>query len=211
MPTTPPSGQNPLPIQYTPVTKEQLASDDGVAFLNQQLSQFTTTINALVGAGGPTLLPGGVDVQGARVTGLSAPTSPADAVSLAHANANYGPATQSTALDIGGTHTLKGLSYLLLKQQQSLAVAQGTYTGAHNYFTVYGLTFQWGKTSTFDTGPETETFPIAFPNACLWVGLTGDFGSNANSRIWSAENLTTTSFLARNDGLQAAWWLAVGW
>lgn len=107
------------PIQFTPFTKKDFATDEGVAFVNNTLAQIFTTVNALFGAGGPTLLPSGVDVQGATVTGLAAPSSPSDAVSAAHADSNYSAAAQRPQLDLGGTQTLKGLAYLYQWQQQN--------------------------------------------------------------------------------------------
>ena len=102
---------NPRPVQYTPFRKEDFASDSGVAFVNQTLSQLTTTLNSLVGAGGPTILPSGIDVAGGKVTGLAAPSSPSDAISAGHAEANYSAPVLSSQLDLGGGSTLKGLAY----------------------------------------------------------------------------------------------------
>jgi len=101
---------NPLPIQFTPFTKKHFETDAGIAFVNQTLSQLTTTINALLGSGGPTLLPSGIDVQGAKVTGLAAPESESDAVSLSHAQGNYSAPAVAPQLDLGGKNTLKGLA-----------------------------------------------------------------------------------------------------
>lgn len=106
--------KTPLPIQFTPFKVSDFASDSGVAFINQTLSQLTTTLNAFVGAGGPTMLPAGADLQGASLTGLGSPSGASDAVPLGHANSAYGPATQQKALDLGGTNTLKGLAALQL-------------------------------------------------------------------------------------------------
>lgn len=106
----PDPSSNPLPIQYTTMTKEQFASDAGCAFHNLQMSQIVNTLNAILGSGGPTILPSGVDVRGGKVTGLAAPTDPTDAVSAGHAAASYSPEAVSPKLDIGGTNTLKGLA-----------------------------------------------------------------------------------------------------
>lgn len=111
----------PRPIQFTSLRKEDLTTDGGVASFNQQLSQIVTTLNSLVGAGGPTVLPAGIDVKGAPVTGLPAPTKASDAVSLDHASASYSPAAQQPQLDIGGKHALKGLTGLWLRSNQLAA------------------------------------------------------------------------------------------
>lgn len=111
-PPTPSStpSSNPLPIQFTNFSKEDLQSDAGVSRLNLLFAQYTPIINALLGSAGPTLLPSGVDVQGAKVTGLAAPKNESDAVSFGHAQGSYGPAAQQPQLDIGGDYTLKGLA-----------------------------------------------------------------------------------------------------
>jgi hypothetical protein len=133
---------NPLPIQFTPFRKEDFASDAGVSFINQSFAQIFTTINSLLGAGGPTILPSGIDVQGSKVTGLAPPTGPTDAVSANHAESKYSAAAVSPQLDLGGTSTLKGLSnlYLLLSQSYSgtIPLAKLTGGGTNGSLTVAG-------------------------------------------------------------------------
>ena len=133
---------SPLPIQYSAMSKEQFASDSGVAFHNQQLSQIVTTLNSVLGSGGPTILPSGIDVQGAAVTGLAAPTGPTDAVSAGHASANYSAAAVSPQLDLGGGSTLKGLANLYLMHGQSfsgtITLAKLTSGGTQGSITVSG-------------------------------------------------------------------------
>lgn len=101
----------PRPVQFTPVRKEDFQSDGGISFFNQTLSQITTTLNALVGQGGPVRFPAGVDMAGAALTGLADPSSPSDAISAGHASSQYSAAAQQPQLDIGGEHALKGLTY----------------------------------------------------------------------------------------------------
>lgn len=133
---------NLLPIQYTTMTKEQFASDAGVTCHNQQMSQIVTTLNALLGSGGPTLLPSGIDVRGAKVTGLAAPTDPSDAVSAGHASATYSPAAVAPHLDIGGSQTLKGLAAVYSVVQPgmgtstTLALAKVTGGGSNGSVTI---------------------------------------------------------------------------
>lgn len=107
--SSPTTSAAPRPIQFTPFQ----ASDfrDNVDFVNQTLSQFTTTINSLLGQGGPVQFPSGLDMQGAKVTGLAAPSSPSDAISAGHASTQFSAAAQQPQLDIGGDYTLKGLAY----------------------------------------------------------------------------------------------------
>lgn len=73
------------------------------------------------------------------------------------------------------------------------------------------LVLQWGVTGNFDTGPETETFPLPFPTACLSVLISQNADVNTASRIWSAGSLTKTTFQARNNGSGAARWWAIGY
>lgn len=101
-----------LPLQYTPWRAEQFQSKEGISALNQWQLQVINAINAARGENGPATIPGGVDVQGASITGLAAPTGPTDAVSAGHAAGNYGAPAVAPALDIGGTNTLKGLAYV---------------------------------------------------------------------------------------------------
>lgn len=207
--TTARSGGNPLPVQFSPVREDTFKSDDGIAEFNQQMQMIVTELNRRNGNAGRVVIPNGVDVAGDTISNLGAPQNPTDAISSGHAEANYGAPTLSSKLDIGGSNTLKGLASLFLKFNQSQATA--TTFGEDYVEFSNGVIVQWGKTTTFDTGPETETFSTPFPNACLWVGLTGDWGTNSNARIWFASALTTTNFQAHNDGTQGAWWIAFGY
>lgn len=112
-PTRPaPAKQNPLPIQRFQFSKEDFTTDEGVARFNTMMSQHATAVQALQGSGGRTVIQSGLDVQGESVTGLGAPQSESDAVSLGHAQANYSPASTSSSFDLGGSHALKGLTNL---------------------------------------------------------------------------------------------------
>lgn len=81
-----------------------------------------------------------------------------------------------------------------------------------------GLIFEWGTTPTFDTGPQTVSFPHTFPHAVFNVVISdcsndgGECsGSSDTSRIWLAGGFTTSQFAARNDGNGAGFWQAIGW
>lgn len=113
MPTPKPvrsAAPNPMPIQFTPFEAKHFSTPEGLAFVNLQFSQIVNALNRGTGQGGPVVLPAGINVAGASVTGLGKPSDPSDAVSLGHAEGNYGPAAVSPNLDIGGTSTLKGLA-----------------------------------------------------------------------------------------------------
>ena len=145
MPTPKPArsaAPNPMPIQFTPFTEAHFKTPEGIAFVNLQMSQIVNALNRGTGQAGPVVLPSGVDVAGATVSGLGAPQSDSDAVSLGHSNANYGPAAVSQQLDLGGTSTLKGLSniYLMMSQAFSgtISLAKLIGGGSNGSITVVG-------------------------------------------------------------------------
>ena len=118
----------PLPIQNFQLTKSDL-EDPSLGRLNVMLQQVIQRVNAHSGVSGPTILPSGADVQGKTVTGLAAPTSPTDAISSGHADSQYGAASLSPQLDIGGSSALKGLTSLQMtsnSQATSIAAIQST-------------------------------------------------------------------------------------
>lgn len=104
-----PPAATPLPIQRYQVTEEDFKSP---ARLNVFLSQLTGAVQALQGTGGPSVLPSGIDVQGSTVSGLGAPKAPTDAISSGHAQGNFSAPVIGPQLDLGGAHTLKGLTNL---------------------------------------------------------------------------------------------------
>ena len=131
-PTPPPKrSQKPNKVQFPVLKKEDFDTDEGVAAVNILLSQVATTINQILGDGGPTQLPAGIDLAGGKVAGLGKPTEPTDAVSLGHAEANYSPAATSSQFDVGGKNALKGLSnlYLIMSQSGSGTVTLAKLTG----------------------------------------------------------------------------------
>jgi hypothetical protein len=103
------------PIQAGQFTEEDL-KDPGR--FNVWKSQIENAVNALIGARGPVQLPTGIDVQGAKVTGIGRPSSPTDAVSLAHAENSYSAAALAPQLESGSKNALKSYRALNSKQQQ---------------------------------------------------------------------------------------------
>lgn len=85
-----------------------------------------------------------------------------------------------------------------------------------------GLLIQWG------TGPATRdscqiTFPIAFPNAVLWVSEQDSRGGTI-ATIWQLNNVSNSGMSGENIGsltrghlnlepptLASPWWFAIGW
>lgn len=108
-------GRNaPVPLQYSPVTKDDFSTEPGVARFNQQIVQIVDALNKGNGVAGPVVMPKGADVRGSTITGLGTPSDPSDAVSLGHASTNYGAPAVGPQLDIGGKNALRGLTGLQL-------------------------------------------------------------------------------------------------
>lgn len=105
------------PRQQINLTPDDL-QDPSLGNLNQLFSQMQQQINELTGAAGPVKLPAGVDVQGATVTNIAPPISPGDAVSSAHAEANYSAKALVPKLSSGGKNALTGFRALNSKSQQ---------------------------------------------------------------------------------------------
>jgi hypothetical protein len=95
----------------------------------------------------------------------------------------------------------------------SACATNPTFTGGSGYQLLpSGLTLEWGTTPTFDTGPVTVTFPLAFAHACLMKPmLTQDLNVSVTTRLWESGSCTTTNFVVRNDGNGAATYFVIGW
>ena len=117
----------PLPqILITAADIEQaVQSNDGAerlaSLLNQVITNQNQAINSLIGSAGPIPINNHLDMQGNRVTNLSAtPASPTDAVSKAHADASYSAPVLAPQLEANGAAPLQ--SYRVLNndfQQES--------------------------------------------------------------------------------------------
>lgn len=221
---------SPQPIQYTAIKREDLFSvdgegkivpnDAGISFLNLQFSQWVTTINALLGQGGPVKYPSGIDMQGAKVTGLAAPSHATDAVPYGDATNQFGPDAQAQQLDVGKPKALKGLTAaygLAVKGSQDIAALQAAVALAAQVLGVGGTTaltnpiIQMGHTGAITTS-LVVTFPLAFPNTVPIVVAVGDWGA-ATFRGISIEfgSITQSGFTVHSDGTGAgALWIAVG-
>lgn len=71
-----------------------------------------------------------------------------------------------------------------------------------------GIIFEWGQTVSFDTGPISQTLPMAFPHACF-VGFAID--NTTNGRIYTAACSGTTALTIHNNGSSTGNWFAIGW
>jgi hypothetical protein len=204
-----PRTQAPLPIQNVQWSKEHF-EDPGL--FNVVWQQAIKAVQALQGAGGPTVLRSGVDVQGAVVTGLGKPQSPSDAISSGHASTQYSAAAQQPQLDIGGKNTLKGLAYCYAQTQKNAAAVASiptTYTGG-GFINLFGALLQFGSIADMDTA----VFPMAFPTPFLTaVQALGGFTTGPNDRItYVPTPPTLTDFTLANNGTGAgAYWVALGY
>jgi len=221
MPATPrttssrpsPPAQRPLPIQNFQLSKEHFTTDEGVRQVNVLMQQIITSLQAVQGTAGPSVLPSGIDVAGAKISGLAAPENPSDAVSLGHAQTNYSSTTQQQNLDIGGPNALKGLTGLWLMQQQSAAA---NFNGTNNFFTINGLMFQWGVTGNLGAGntPVTISFNIPFPNASFGVVAMDNSArvTAGNVSAIGAKVISKTQFdINAADSNVTAFWISIGW
>lgn len=211
----PRSRVTPLPIQNFQLSKEHFTTDQGVKSVNVLMQQVITAVQALQGTAGPSVLPSGIDVAGAKISGLAAPEHPSDAVSLGHAQDSFSPATQQQQLDIGAPYALKGLTGLYLKFNQAQA-ANPSYDGTVNYIDLFGLLFQWGVTGNLGAGntPVTLSFNIPFPNASFGVlAIDNSVRVTAgNVSPIGAVPISTSQFnINAADSNVTAFWFSVGW
>lgn len=75
-----------------------------------------------------------------------------------------------------------------------------------------GLILQWGyRNNAFTVTQETNTFPIAFPNACLNVIINCLYsgGGWVDSRYYEVTSKSTTQFTVTATG--SKYWLAIGY
>lgn len=117
--------------------------------------------------------------------------------------------------DLGGINTLymrkeSDGTVIQLSGADPLAAASG-YT-----FLPGGIILQWGTGHAEGTG-HVNTFPIAFPNNCFSVTLTGDSTGDGRSilRVWSKSQANFTAVTRRGDsgtqdGAADLYFIAIG-
>jgi hypothetical protein len=202
---------NPLPLQYTPFDPKHFKDDAGLHFFNLQWQKVINQINASNGATGQVVLPHGLDVRGATVSGLGAPKAESDAISSGHAQQQFSAPVLQPKFDIGGTNQLKGLGYVYQKTQQNAAAVASiptTYTGG-GFINLFGALLQFGLIASMDTAVFPMNFPDPFPNACqaILCATTGP-----NDRITYVTSFSATQFTLANNGAGAgASWVAIGY
>ena len=75
-----------------------------------------------------------------------------------------------------------------------------------------GLIIQWGQ-KTYTTNSTTDTYPIAFPNNCLFVvgnGASSSHGPNHTVMIDGSNPLTVISLYKSVTNSRTTSWLAIG-
>ena len=83
----------------------------------------------------------------------------------------------------------------------------GTNLVADGYAKLGALIIQWGTGSVNNSSGVTNTFPIAFPNACLTVAPT----PLSNNYVCRATTLTATTFLGLGSGNITIRYIAIGY
>lgn len=137
------------------------ADDAGVVRVNAAGGPISVTLPAANAAGGAPL----------RITLLRTDTS-ANAVTVQRAGADLIEGSASTLMGLGARLTLvsDGASAWFFGAEGSVIrslVANGFVTLPG------GLIVQWGTQGSAGLTNTNLVFPIAFPNACMWVGGTG--------------------------------------
>ena len=207
-----------LPLQPPIFRKEHFATDAGVSYVNQQMMQMAMAINASRGEFGPAVIPSGVDVQGASVTGLGSPSGPTDAVSAGHATTNFGAPSVGPQLDIGGTHTLKGLAYCYQQVQNLSAAVAGAWTSGSNangYWVkdATGHIHQWGRINTdINAGTLPVTFPVQYTDALSVAIMVSTWSITDRITYVVKGSESATGFTIENNGSSGyAMWTADGY
>jgi hypothetical protein len=86
--------------------------DPSLTLFNQAWQNVVQSLNVLLGAGGTTTLTSHLSLSGNKIQNIANPTAPQDAVSLAYADANYGPAQIRQQLDILGKSVMQSVRRL---------------------------------------------------------------------------------------------------
>lgn len=172
------------PTQTVQLTPSDL-QDPSLGTLNNLIAQLQTQINQLNGSSGKTVLPSGVDVSGSTVSNVGAPQSPTDAVSKAHADANYSAAAIAPQLESGakvGLKTYRALNSKSQSEQSStflygmLNTSPTTNTSTVSATSPSGGSITVTCTAGYHTYPDSETItPYAQRSDALPVPSSGQY------------------------------------
>jgi hypothetical protein len=89
-------------------------------------SKLTDAVNGILGYNGQAVISNSLSVSGNPIQNVAAPTAATDALNLGTADAKYSPSVVSSALDVGGSNSLKGVSLLYQWRQKGLSVTVTT-------------------------------------------------------------------------------------
>ena len=206
----------PLPLQFSAFTEKHFSTPDGVASVNLLIQQMVNAINAGNGSAGRVSLPEGIDVAGKTITGVGAPASDSDAISSGHAQSQFSPQVLQPKFDIGGSHALKGLSYVFGQVGSFQATLKGAqYDSSSGSSNLFGMVVKIGHSGTIPSGIPglIVTFAEDFPHACQCVVAVDDFAAGGTRNISVVgSSVTAHQFKLWSDGSGAgAFWAAFGW
>ena len=85
-------------------------------------SKLTDAVNSLLGYNGQVNVVNDLSVNGNKVQNVAAPVAPTDALNLGTAEAKYAPSVTGPQLDVGGSNSLKGVTYLYTWKNKGLSV-----------------------------------------------------------------------------------------
>jgi hypothetical protein len=86
------------------------------------LSQLTDATNTLLGYNGTIPMVNTLDLNNNPIQNVAAPVAPTDALNLGTAEAKYAPSVTGPQLDVGGSNSLKGVTYLYTWKNKGLSV-----------------------------------------------------------------------------------------
>lgn len=160
-----------------PVTFSAKDFKDEQSFLKVQdwIDKLTVAVNTQAGLHGPVPVANSLDMKGNTITNLGAPVNPTDAIHLAAATQQFGPAAVAPELQAGGSVPLQTVRWLNSQQQReqtssflndilSLPPTSNTSTmtvvpaGGNTTVTVAAGTYSWSDGSTAPYSQRVDVF-----------------------------------------------------
>lgn len=108
------------PVQLTQFKLEDFQTEEGVANINQLLTQMAKNQNILNGSAGPVAFPSGADLKGQLIRNVGGVGPDHDAVSKAFAQQHYSAEAISRQLEAGQEHSLKSVRRINDSAQREL-------------------------------------------------------------------------------------------
>ena len=171
------------------------------------------TLNGGISTAGPNMLTGTTSTNHINVVN-SAQGDGQVVASLFNGPLNGNASTASSLQNAGSVcgGATGGYAYGVDRSGNALCGQNGHSFGTNGYqYLPDGLILEWGVTQSFDTGPVSVSFPLAFPNSCMNVQITQNADAGTTLRSWGSENISNSGFYAINDGSGAGRWFAIGW